>query len=597
VGSRKEQRVERRLAAIFAADVAGYSRLMSQDEVGTLRALTAAREILDGSIGEHGGRIANTPGDSVLAEFPSAVDAVQCAVAVQERLGQVAADAPEDRRLHFRIGIHLGDVAIRGGDLLGDGVNIAARLEGLTKPGGVCVSESVYAFVRKALPLAYTDLGEQVVKGFDEPVRAFAVRPTPAAAAATPQSKPLPLPDRPSIAVLPFTNMSGDPEQEYFADGVVEDIITALSRFKWLFVIARNSSFTYKGRAVDVKQVGRELGVRYVLEGSIRKASQRVRITGQLIDAATGNHLWVDRFDGALDDIFQLQDDVSASVANAVAPKMEQVETERAKRKPLQHLGAYDLLLRARAVYQGNSWRPAGGLADIEKAHHLLLQALELDPEFGPAYAAAASSFSVRKANQWVVDQAREVEATDRFARAVGRFAADDPAALCMAGSALAHVVRDIEAGTRYTDRALALAPNLAIANLYGALVCMWRGDAELAIARLTRAMRLSPLDPMLFAMQDIMALAHFQASRYAEAVFWAEASLADQPNDPIASRILAASHALTGEVQQAQRALKKLLHLVPTLRISNLRDILGPYPPEVMARQEHGLRLAGLPE
>jgi tetratricopeptide (TPR) repeat protein len=307
--------------------------------------------------------------------------------------------------------------------------------------------------------------------------------------------------------------------------------------------------------------------------------------------------LWADRFDGALDDIFQLQDDVSASVANAVAPKMEQVETERAKRKPLQHLGAYDLLLRARAIFQGNSWHPAGGLADINKAHHLLLQALELDPEFGPAYAAVASSFSVRKANQWVVDQAHEVEETDRFARAVGRFAADDPAALCMAGSALAHVVRDIDAGTRYTDRALALAPNLAIANLYGALVCMWRGDAELAIARLTRAMRLSPLDPMLFAMQDTMAQAHFSASRYAEAVLWAQASLADRPNDPIATRILAVSYALIGEFQQAQRASKSLLRLVPTLRLSNFRDTMGPYPPEVMARQEQGLRLAGLPE
>jgi adenylate cyclase len=508
---------------------------------------------------------------------------------------QEAASAKGSSDLLLRIGINLGDIIIEpDGDIYGDGVNLATRLEQTAAPGGICISDEVHRHIHGRVERSFEDMGEQHVKNIARPVRVYALSGAPQADAVP---KRLMLPDKPSIAILPFTNMSGDPEQEYFADGVVEDIITALSRFKWLFVIARNSSFTYKGRAVDVKQVGRELGVRYVLEGSIRKASQRIRITGQLIDAASGSHLWADRFDGALDDIFQLQDDVSASVANAVAPKMEQVETERANRKPLQHLGAYDLLLRARATYQGNSWRPAGGLADIDKAHNLLLQALELDPEFGPAYAAAASSFSVRKANQWVVDQAREVEETDRFARAVGRFAADDPAALCMAGSALAHVVRDIDAGTRYTDRALALAPNLAIANLYGALVCMWRGDAELAIARLTRAMRLSPLDPMLFAMQDIMALAHFQASRYAEAVFWAEASLADQPNDPIASRILAASHALTGEVQQAQRALKKLLHLVPTLRISNLRDILGPYPPEVMARQEHGLRLAGLPE
>ena len=313
-----------------------------------------------------------------------------------------------------------------------------------------------------------------------------------------------------------------------------------LSRFKWLFVIARNSSFTYKGRAVDVKQVGRELGVRYVLEGSIRRASRQVRISGQLIDAVTGDHLWVDRFDGAVDDIFQLQHDVSGSVANAIAPKMEQVETERAKRKPLQHLGAYDFLLRARAIYQGNSWRPKDGPADVDEAHRLLLQALELDAEFAPAYAAAAQTFSIRKANHWVLDRDREVAEADRFARAVGRFGADDPAALCVAGSALAHVVRDVDAGSSYTDRALTLAPNLAIANLYGALVSMWRGDSELAITRLNRAIRLSPLDPMLFAMHDTMAQAHFAARRYAEAVLCAEASLAEQPNNSIATRILA---------------------------------------------------------
>jgi adenylate cyclase len=276
---------------------------------------------------------------------------------------------------------------------------------------------------------------------------------------------------------------------------------------------------------------------------------------------------------------------------------MEQVETERAKRKPLQHLGAYDFLLRARAISQGNIWRPKGGPADVDEAHRLLLQALELDAEFAPAYAAAAQTFSVRKSNHWVLDRDREVAEANRLARAVGRFGADDPAALCVAGSALAHVVRDVDAGSSYTDRALTLAPNLAIANLYGALVCMWRGDSELAITRLNRAIRLSPLDPMLFAMHDTMAQAHFQARRYAEAVLCAEASLAEQPDDSIATRILAVSHALTGETEKARSAVEKLMRLVPSLRVSNFQETLGPYPQEVIERQANGLRLAGLPE
>ena len=330
----QEQRVERRLAAIFAADVAGYSRLMSQDEAGTLRALTAAREILDGLISAHGGRIANTAGDSVLAEFPSAVDAVQCAVAVQEKLAAGNVEDPEDR-LQFRIGVHVGDVAVRGGDLLGDGVNVASRLEGLAEPGGIAISGAAHGYVRKALPLTYVDIGEQAAKNIDEPVRVYRVTPLASSVARTATShKPLPLPDKPSIAVLPFTNMSGDPEQDYFADGVVEDIITALSRFPNLFVIARNSSFTYKSRAVDVKQVGRELGVRYVLEGSVRKAGNRVRITGQLVDASTGLHLWADRFESALDAIFEVQDRVTSSVVAITAATVERAEIRRATSNP-----------------------------------------------------------------------------------------------------------------------------------------------------------------------------------------------------------------------------------------------------------------------
>ena len=325
---------ERRLVAIFAADVEGYSRLMGADEVGTLRDLTQRRTILDGLIAAHRGRIANTAGDSVLAEFGSAVDAVQCAVEAQAALAEANAALSPDHHINFRIGIHVGDVMVKGGDLFGDGVNIAARLQTLASAGGTCISGVAHDQVRKILPFAFTDLGAQQVKNIEEPVRAFAVSTKGASPvlASSNASVPLALPDKPSIAVLPFQNMSGDPEQEYFADGMVEDIITALSRFKSLFVIARNSSFTYKGKAVDIKQVGRELGVRYVLEGSVRKAGNRVRITGQLIEATTGAHLWADKFDGGLDDIFDLQDNITSSVVGAIAPKLQQSEFERAKR-------------------------------------------------------------------------------------------------------------------------------------------------------------------------------------------------------------------------------------------------------------------------
>ena len=304
---------ERRLIAIFAADVEGYSRLMGADEVGTFKDLTQRRDILDSLIASRRGRIANTAGDSVLAEFGSAVDAVQCAVEAQAALSQANVGLSPDRHINFRIGVHVGDVMIKGGDLFGDGVNIAARLQTLASAGGVCLSGVAYDQVRKILPFAFADLGAQQVKNIDEPVRAFSVVAERAAVVTASEnaSVPLALPDKPSIAVLPFQNMSGDPEQEYFADGIVEDIITALSRFKSLFVIARNSSFTFKGRAVDIKEVGRRLGVRYVLEGSVRKASGKVRITGQLIDAVTGAHLWADRFERDLTDIFALQDEVT----------------------------------------------------------------------------------------------------------------------------------------------------------------------------------------------------------------------------------------------------------------------------------------------
>src|SRR5258706_4722182 len=362
--------VKRRLAAIFAADVEGYSRLMGTDEVATLDALTARREILDGLIATHGGRIANTAGDSVLAEFGSAVDAVRCAMEAQGVLANANSTLPETRHINFRIGVHVGDVMVRAGDLFGDGVNIAARLQTLARAGGLCVSAVTYDQVRKILPLSFTDLGAQTVKNIEEPIRAYEVKAQGEAASSglkdvssLGDGKPLALPDRPSIAVLPFQNMSGDPEQEYFADGMVEEIITALSRFKWLFVIARNSSFTFKGQAVDVKEVGHRLGVRYVLEGSVRKASGKVRITGQLGDAVAGTHICADKFERDLTDIFALQDEVTVAVLSAIQSKLLQTEIAMGTRRRPENLTAYDCYLRAMQQYYLTT-RERGGRGD-----------------------------------------------------------------------------------------------------------------------------------------------------------------------------------------------------------------------------------------
>jgi adenylate cyclase len=372
----------RRLAAILAADVAGYSRLMGADEEGRLERLKALRrELLDPKIAEHRGRIVKTTGDGMLVEFASVVDAVRCAVAVQQAMPERNSGVAADNRIELRIGINLGDVIVEGDDLYGDGVNIAARIEALADAGGVFVSNTVHDHVRDRLPFAFEDLGEQQVKNIARPVRVYRVRD---AAAKLPVAPALPLPDKPSIAVLPFANMSGDPEQEYFADGMVEEIITALSRIRWLFVIARNSSFAYKGQTVDVKQVGRELGVRYVLEGSVRKGGNRVRITAQLIDATNGAHLWADRFDGSLEDVFELQDKVAISVAGVIEPTLRQTEIERARRKRPDSLDAYDLYLRALPYVV------AAMPEEADKALPLLGKAIELEPDFAAAHAMIA---------------------------------------------------------------------------------------------------------------------------------------------------------------------------------------------------------------
>jgi TolB-like protein len=583
-----EQRVERKLSAILAADVAGYSRLMGANEEGTLAQLKAHRRALfDPRIDEHRGRIVKTTGDGMLVVFASVLDALRCAIEIQRAMPERNADIPQENRIEFRMGINFGDIIIDGTDIYGDGVNVAARLEGLAEPGGICVSGRVQEDARGKLDIAFEDAGEQRLKNIAWPVQVYRVR----LGGGTATSRPaLALPDKPSIAVLPFENMSGDPEQDYFADGMVEEIITALSRMRWLFVIARNSSFTYKGRAVDVKQVGRELGVRYVLEGSVRKAGQRVRIAGQLIDASTGAHLWADRFDGGLEEIFDLQDQVTASVVGAIAPKLEQAEIERAKRKPTDNLDAYDYYLRGLAgVHQ---WTREANT----EALSMFYKAIELDPNFASAYGMAARCYPQRKAGGWMTDRAQEIAEAERLARRAVELGRDDAVALCTAGFALADVVDDLDDGDALIDRALALNPNLAWAWLFSGWVKVSLGEPDAAIERVAHAMRLSPQDPQIFSMHGAIACAHFVAGRYAEALSSAETAMREQPNFLLANCIAATSAALAGRLEEARRVMARLRQIDPGLRISNLKDVMY-LRAEDFAKWADGLRKAGLPE
>ena len=583
-------RIERKLAAILAADVAGYSRLIGVDEEGTLASLSRhRRELIDPSIGRHRGRIVKTTGDGLLAEFGSVVDAVRCAVEVQGGMADRNLDVSEGKRLEFRIGINVGDVVEQDGDILGDGVNIAARLEGIAEPGGICVSARVQEDVAGKIESTFEDIGEQKLKNIARPVRAFHLRSR--SPSAVPSRPALSLPDKPSIAVLPFQNMSGDPEQDYFADGMVEEIITALSRTRWLFVIARNSSFTYKGRAVDVKQVGRELGVRYVLEGSVRKAGNRVRIAGQLIDTSTGAHLWAERFDGGLEDIFDLQDQVTASVVGAIAPRLEQAEIERARRKPTGSLDAYDYFLRGMAAF--HQWTREGN----DEALPLFYKAIELDPNFASAYGNASRCYGQRKSHGWVTDRTYEIAEAARLARLAGELGKDDAVALHIAGITLASTVGDLEEGAAYIDRALVLNPNLAAAWTASSLVKVWLGEPEVAIERAARAMRLSPQDPLSFIMQSAISAAHFFTGRYAEALSWAETSLREHPGYIPSTAVAAAAGALVGNHAAAGRAMARLRQLMPDLCISNLRDLWPVRRAEDFDRWAEGMRKAGMPE
>jgi TolB-like protein/Tfp pilus assembly protein PilF len=579
--------MERKLAAIMAADVVGYGRLMEQDEAGTFERLRAHRkELFEPEIAQHHGRVFKLVGDGLLAEFASVVDAVECAAVLQRGMAQRNSELPVDQRIDIRIGLHVGDVIVEDSDRHGDAVNVAARLQQLAEPGGICVSAKVRDEVGRKLAVNFEDLGTRELKNVDAPVHIYRVGGTPAAkVAAYKQST-----DKPSIAVLPFANMSGDPAQEYFSDGIVEEIITALSRMRSLIVIARNSSFAYKGRAVDVKQVARELGVRYVLEGSVRKAANRLRISGQLIDAETGAHLWADRFDGDLEDIFDLQDQVTARVVGAIAPKLDEAEIERIRSKPTESLDAYDCFLRGMAGL--HKWSREGN--DAALAH--FYRAIELDPNYAAAHGLAARTYLQRNAGGWVTDRAHELAEASRLARRAVELGHDDAVALATAGFALAQLVGDIEDGDAFIDKALELNPNLAWAWMYSGWIKSTMGDADLAIERIARARRLSPHDPQDFSAQAAMAFAHFIAGRYGEAFACAQVVARERPNILLVHCLCAASAALAGKPTEARKAMDRLRRLDPNLRAADAGVVKSFHRPEDLARWTDALRQAGLP-
>ena len=586
--------IERQLLAILAADIAGYSRLMEADEEGTLAQLRECQvELLKPCIAAHQGRIIKTTGDGLLATFGSPVEAVRCAIEMQEGMIERNADLADHKRLNFRIGINLGDVIIDNGDIFGEGVNIAARLEALAEPGGVCISRAVRDQVSGGLALAFEDLGEQQVKNIARPVHVYRLRTSSSAKPGlerTRSEEATPaLPDKPSIAVLPFTNMSADPEQEYFADGIVEEIVNALSQIRWLFVIARNSTFTYKGRAVDVKQVGRDLGVRYVLEGSVRKAGDRIRIGVQLIEASSGTHIWSDRFEGLLHDVFALQDQVASGVAGVIEPRLRRSEIERAYRKPTQSLDAYDFYLRALGRFHENT--PDGARAAID----LLRQALAIEPTYAPA-AALICECQVTL-GRGSLSQA-EIEDSVRLARQAISWGKDDPEALWMAGITLSIFAEDHGVAAAIIDQALALNPNSAHAWNAKGWVAYYQNELTLAIDALKHANRLSPVDPLGGYFSTGLALATLAQGDYEQALSWADRALHQLPDYHFALRSKIIACIQLGRAEEARNTVRRLLELRPGLTIAECRaaPTVRGLPSQVIAVYADSLRQAGLP-
>src|SRR6516164_2882960 len=580
-------RVERRLAAIMAADVAGYSRLIEADEEGALGRLKALRaEIIDPKIAEHRGRIVKTTGDGLLVEFASVVDALRCAAELQAAVAETNSSLPLERRIDFRIGIHQGDIVVEDGDIFGDGVNVAARLEGLATPGGICVSSRVQEDAAGRLDLAFQDLGEQNLKNIARPIRVYRVGPDKAA---TPLAQPtLPLPDKPSVAVLPFQNISGDPEQEVFADGMVEDITTALSKLRWFFVIARNSSLAYKGRAVDVKQVGRELGVRYVLEGSVRRGGTRLRITAQLVEAETGNHVWAERYDRDIGDIFAVQDEITERVVAAIEPELYAAENIRSQRKPPESLDAWECVIRALSAI---------GLGTREtntEAERLCRRAIAISPRYGQAH--SLLSWALLRRSIW--EGALSTVMPEATAQVQIALALDerDPWAHLAQGNLFNRLHRSAEA-ERELRRGLELNANFALAHALLGTSLAARGSHQAGIDSAEHALRLSPHDRSvsMFASMALMA-AHVGAGSYAECVSWARLMTETHPEHLAGHIYLTAALAMLGEMTEATDALAPLLRLRPELSLAWMRQNLPPTG-KLAERIDEALRRVGVPE
>jgi len=587
-----ESRVERRLAAILAADVAGYSRLMGIDEEGTLLQLkTHRKELVDPKITEYRGRIVKTTGDGMLVEFVSVVDAVRCAVDIQRNMVERNAEVPTERRIQFRVGINVGDIISDNDDIYGDGVNVAARLETLADPGGIDVSRTVHDQVRDKLNFSFEDLGEQIVKNIARPIGVHRIDLSadtgPAVVSSTGAVlKPEFASSRPSIAVLPFANMSGDPEQEYFADGISEDIITGLSKLHWFFVIARNSSFVYKGKAVDVKRVARELGVRYVLEGSVRKGGNRVRITTQLIDAVTSNHIWADRYDGDLTDVFSLQDEITEKVVAAIEPKLVEAEGIRSQSRSPEELGAWDMVIHANSLF----WRLTK--AETEAAADILKQAAERYPNYGPAHSILAFVLLISGYLGWSILE-QQLHKAARLAARAAQLDDSDPWAHLALGF-VAFVRRQTNVAALEFRRALELNPNFAAAHGYLGWTLAFDGQSEEATKHLQEAIRMSPHDPQNAIFNTGLAVTHCLTERYAEAVEYSSKALQQRSAFTAGYRIHVASLAQNGQIAEAREVLALLKEMHPDLSIAWIEKNV-PYTSGPMVKFVEGMRKAGL--
>ncbi|MBR0790275.1 adenylate/guanylate cyclase domain-containing protein [Bradyrhizobium manausense] len=582
-------RVGRRLAAIVAADVAGYSRLMGLDEVGTARTLREHRQVTDALVAKHGGRLVKTTGDGVLLEFPSVVDAVECAVAVQATMAERNQDVPPDRQMRFRIGINLGDILIEGDDILGDGVNVAARLEGIADPGGICLSSSAYEQVRGKVHVEFTELGEQTLKNIARPVQAYSIRLATSGAQGAPAPHSAP---RLSIVVLPFLNIGGVPEQDYFVDGVTESLTTDLSRISGAFVIARNTAFTFKGKAVDVKKLGSELNVRYVLEGSVQRGGNRLRVNVQLIDASSGNHLWAERFEKPLADLFDLQDEIVSQLANALNSQLIEFEARRVARTP--HPDATDL------YFQGAAWLNAGQRPDdLRKARSFFERALQLEPGNVEALLGTAQVDALMATTFLTDDRAERLAAAELAATTALSFAPNNPRAHFALGSARIFTDRVLQ-GIRECELALALDRNLARAYGMIGVAKLLIGQGHETEAHIRQAIRLSPRDSFLHVWAMYVGLANFLLRDDAQAVEWYRRSVEVNRNYPLAQFFLGAALAQVGDLAEARATALEALALNPSFTIRRFRSNSPSNHPAYLSLRERlyeGLRLAGVPE